>query len=130
MRDLYMARKENIDPLIHVWKSKTIYLLVILARVQCYVIFFPLNEGQKSHLKTKSGLIYKWYFKVWNLCSIMSVQNKKRDNVWSSWQLQRCVLAFRLGKCFIICSKCYCSTICMWEIKHKCNAQSNLWELP
>lgn len=39
--------------------------------------FFPLNEGQKMHLKTKSGWIYKWYLIVWNLCSIMSKQNRK-----------------------------------------------------
>ena len=72
-----MAGKENIDPLIHIWKSKAIYLPVVLARVQCYMIFFPLNEEQKSHFKTKSGWIYKGYLKVWHLCSIMSKQNGK-----------------------------------------------------
>lgn len=31
-------------------------------------------------------------------------------------RLQRSVLAFRLGKCFIICSKCYCSITCTGKL--------------
>lgn len=48
---------------------------------------------------------------------VKAEQDKHRGTTsGTAGRLQRSVLAFRLGKCFIICSKCYCSVICMGKL--------------
>ena len=120
---MYMARKENIDPWIYIWKSKTTYLLAVLTHAQCYMIvnlfiISFLHEGQRSYLKTKSDWIHRWHLKVWNLWSIMSKRMElHRGTVPGAMgRLQRIILAFGLGKCPTTCGKCYCSIIHMEKL--------------
>lgn len=120
---MYMARKENIDPWIYIWKSKTTYLLAVLTHAQCYMIvnlfiISFLHEGQRSYLKTKSDWIHRWHLKVWNLWSVMSKRMElHRGTVPGAMgRLQRIILAFGLSKCPITCGKCYCSIIHMEKL--------------